>query len=57
MRLGEFDWLGAGRLALSQKKEDLTIESLVRKLLEKVEILETHLVVYQDKVKEAMASD
>jgi uncharacterized protein (UPF0335 family) len=40
-----------GRESLSEKKEDVTPESLIENLLERIERLESHLVEYQEKVK------
>jgi uncharacterized protein (UPF0335 family) len=42
---------------LPQKNEDVTTESLIKNLLEKIERLESHLVNYQEKVKEALVCD
>jgi endonuclease III len=42
---------------LSQRDEDVTTESLIKNLLEKIERLESHLVAYQEKVKEALMCD
>lgn len=49
--------MGVGKRTLSQENEDVTTESLITNLLEKVERLESHLVDYQEKVKEALVCD
>ncbi|MGD0318790.1 MAG: hypothetical protein ABSB56_03735 [Nitrososphaerales archaeon] len=40
---------------MSQKNEDVTTESLIKNLLEKIERLESHLVDYQGKVRNTLA--
>jgi uncharacterized protein (UPF0335 family) len=49
--------LGVGKRTLSQENEDVTTESLIENLLEKIERLESHLVDYQEKVKEALVCE
>ena len=49
--------MGVGKRTLSQENEDVPTESLIENLLEKIERLESHLVDYQEKVKEALVCE
>ena len=40
--------------ALSQRNEDVTIETLVEDIVEQVERFETRLILYQDKVRKVL---
>jgi len=39
---------------LSHEKEDVTMESLVTDLLERVQRLDVHIIVYQERVKRVL---